>query len=44
MDFAGRRASVAAVFSSKFGRRLLFAVTIDGASSATTFRFRSGRL
>ena len=28
----------------KLGRRLLFAVTTAGASSATGFRFRGGRL
>jgi hypothetical protein len=33
-----------AAVSPKTGRRLLFAVTTAGASSATAFRFRGGRL
>ena len=32
------------LFVPRLGRRLLFAVTIAGASSATAFRFRGGRL
>ena len=40
----GARGTSAAAFSSKFGRRLLFAVTTAGASSATVFRFLGGRL
>jgi hypothetical protein len=40
----GARGTSAAAFSSKFGRRLLFAVTTAGASSATAFRFLGGRL
>ena len=40
----GARGTSAAAFASKFGRRLLFAVTIADASIATAFRFLGGRL
>ena len=32
------------LFLPRLGRRLLFVVTTAGASSATAFRFRGGRL
>jgi hypothetical protein len=40
----GARGTSAAAFSSKFGRRVLFAAAIAGASIATASRFRGGRL